>query len=452
MPSAAFSARSSRHVAGTFAAFLLAPIASAGNVLTVGSGQTYAQITTALAAAQPGDLILVDPGFYAPFTIDGASVSDVSVVASGFQFSITPTSGVPEITVTNVSAGHTVTVIGAYIDYADLSAPAVLVTGNSGAVRFSGLDVNQDDDLLGTSARACVEVVETDTFWLIDSSIWSTVQWFAWTSNPLVASGITNDGVSALLLEDSSGIVQNSRLNGYHNDAGLGGATGYGGDGVRAIGENTSLWLLEDHETPGYSGFFRGRNGLYGGHAVHQVRSEFLSSRIRSCGGPDNSLSLTMAPGQEWTAGPGEDGGFYGWNNTNNSIQIGSLVTFKVVKHCTEQEQRNETTLVSNVVPIGGDIEVRVRSRLDRDYLVLFSLATDYVFPVPGLSGRGMAGFAFDSVAGQSDAQTVETITLAVPLFTSLIGNQLTVQGVFGPVGGSYGNLGLPALAVLGPP
>lgn len=442
-----------RTIAPILASPFLVTHVFAENVLRVGSTQLYTDIGQALAAAQPGDLILVDPGSYPPFAIDGLQLSDVSVVADSAPFSINQTAGVAEIEIQNIPAGSSVSIIGAHIPYVDQLAPAVYVHSNLGAVRFVDLDVEPISDLLATTARACVEVVDTDTFWLTDSSIWSVVQPFGYTASPLVAGGITNDGFSGLLMEDSQGIVQNSRLSGYHNEGSLGGPTGYGGDGLRAIGEDTSVWLLEDHEGPAYQTRFRGGSGVIGGHAVHQVRSVFAPNQITSCGGPDNAIGLTYQPGQQFGGCTGNfAGGYIGFNNSNNIVFVSCLHwTAKAVKHCPSDDRRNETTVTSPLVAIGTNLQVKVRTRLDRTYSMYFSFVTNFTFSVPGFTGRGMVGSPFATLSGNTTAQTVTTLNLPIPPLAALIGSQVSVQGAFGPPGGPVDNLGLPAMVVVGP-
>lgn len=50
--------------------------------------------------------------------------------------------GVPEITVTGLSAGKSVSILGASVLFLDPLAPVVRVQSNLGAVRFSSLDIS----------------------------------------------------------------------------------------------------------------------------------------------------------------------------------------------------------------------------------------------------------------------------------------------------------------------
>jgi hypothetical protein len=350
-----------------------------------------------------------------------------------------------------------VTIQGATISFADPNAPAIRVQNNPGAVRLSEVDVTRTGHMFTATIQAIVEVENTATFWMIDSSVWSDSALFANTSSTRTANGLANDGVSAIQLIDSGGMLQNSKFRGYHNDLNGLGNNGCGGDAVRAIGENTSIWLLEDNVSPGSPGFlaqFIAGSGNFGGHCVHQFRSVFAAGKITSCGGDDDQISLNMGPGARLHPGQGALGGVYAWNNDNNVTPSNppGQVAFKMVKHCIENERRNETTLVSNVASIGGNLDIRLRTRLDRRYLVVCSFVTEYTFSTPGFTGRAMAGPDFSTIAGTSTGQVISPLTVAIPSLSNLIGKQVVVQSVFGPPGGvNFDNIGLPALAVIGP-
>jgi hypothetical protein len=70
-------------------ALSVSAVPAAAAVLTVGPGGMFAEIADAVAAAQPGDVVLVAPGTYAPFDVDlplsvlGDGTGDVVVAGSG---------------------------------------------------------------------------------------------------------------------------------------------------------------------------------------------------------------------------------------------------------------------------------------------------------------------------------------------------------------------------------
>jgi len=434
----------------------LGPLAFAGNVIRVGPGQTFAEIGPAVARAVHGDLILVTPGTYAPFVVDGKGVS---IVGDGGAFVLTPTPGVPEIVVRNIPLGHDVTIDEAHIDYNDAGAPAVSVSNNAGSVRLRRLHVKATDHLfLGTTAQALVEVEHTSLFWLIDSSI-STIgvdamgQPIAFVAHTL-RPRIGNDGVSGLQILDSHGIVQNSRMRGYRSLR----PQVFGGDGLRLVDEgpdlsDASTWLLEDRLGPAVHTAFRGGDGLNGGHAVHQIRDPFERDLIQACGGADDQVTLTYGPGLGEPAFGGKIGGLYGVNNSNGGIPIpGVGIAFRPPEHCNDA-RRNESSVASPLASLGSSFDVRVRSRMDRTFLVIFTSSSSFQLTPTPYTGRAVldANSILGWRLGTTPAMTTVTVSVAVPPRPVLVGLQVTVQTLFGPIGGPLSNLGQPSFAVIVP-
>lgn len=449
-----------RLFAACVALTLLADSTSAGTAHFVGPTRPFNQINSAITAASTGDVILVDPGAYQSFTVDGKGLS---IVGNGGVFTINPVANQPEIRVRNIGSGTDVTIIDAQIAYLDTGAPAVRVENCAGAVRFSRLDVRPFGDMLtGTTAQAMVEVDATKTFWLVDSSIYWDEQlpppatgplWYvARTLNPITAGNPpeTNDGVSAVQLRNSHGVIQNSRLRGYQGNT-------YGGDGLRIVDDGTDLadtsaWLLQDRLTPDYATTFIGGPGDHGGHALHQIRTPFDSNLMRSCGGPDNAASLSYGPGASILSG-GELGGVYGRNNDPGITGGGGGLSYQFPDHCNDT-QRNESTVTLSTVPLGGAFTTRVRTKLDRRYLLYYCTSARYQYSIPPFSGRGVADFLVAiaaPTAGTTVGGVTSTHTVIIPTTPSLIGIQFSVQAAFGPVGGNLTNIGIPGHAVIVP-
>jgi len=121
-------------VTGWFAVvvFSLVTARADASVLVVGSGQPFTQITTAVAAAQDGDTILVKSGWYAPFTIDGKGltlVGDQGAIVFIGIFGLLP----QQSTVKNLTVGQTVVLRG-------IDGPLALF-GNAGSVRLEGCSI-----------------------------------------------------------------------------------------------------------------------------------------------------------------------------------------------------------------------------------------------------------------------------------------------------------------------
>jgi hypothetical protein len=434
----------------------LAPLAFAGNVIRVGPGQTFAEIGPAVARAAHGDLILVTPGTYAPFVVDGKGVS---IVGDGGAFVLAQTPGVPEILVRNIPPGRDVTIDSAHIDFKDEGAPAVSVSNNAGSVKLRRLRVQATDHLFfGTTAQAMVEVEHTALFWLIDSSISAVgldalgqpTDFVVHTLRPRIG----NDGVSGLQLLDSHGIVQNSRMRGFRSLR----PQAFGGDGLRLVDEgpdftDASAWLLQDRLGPANQASFKGGNGLNGGHAVHQIRDPFERSLIRACGGDDDQVTLTYGPGFGEPAFGGKIGGLYGTNNSNGGNQVpGVGIAFRPPDHCHDA-WRNESSVASGQYSIGSSFDVRVRSRMDRSFLVIFTGSSSFQFAPTTFTGRAVldASSIFGWKWGTTPAKTTATISMPIPVQPALVGLQITVQTAFGPIGGNLNNLGMPSFAVIVP-
>jgi hypothetical protein len=434
----------------------LGPLAFAGNVIRVGPGQAFAEIGPAVASAAHGDLILVTPGTYAPFVVDGKGVS---IVGDGGPIDLTQTPGVPEIVVRNIPLGRDVTIDKARIAYKDAGAPAVSVSANAGSVRLVRLDVTPTDHLLsGTTAQAIVEVEHTALFWLIDSSI--SYSGFDATGRPLdfvahtLRPRIGNDGVSGLQLLDSHGIVQNSHVRGFSSVR----PQLHGGDGLRLVDEgpdlsDASAWLLQDLVEPSFNTGFMGGSGFNGGHAVHQIRDPFERNLIQACGGPNDLVALSYVPGAGEIALGGNLGGLYGTNNSNGGRPVpGVGIAFRPPDHCPDA-RRNESTVPSPLVPIGTAFDVRVRSRMDRSFILIFTGSARFQLTPTPFTGRALldASTILGFRNGTTPAKTTVTISVPIPALPALVGRQITVQSAFGPIGGVLNNFGQPALAVMVP-
>ena len=146
-----------------------------------------------------------------------------------------------------------------------------------------------------------------------------------------------------------------------------------------------------------------------------------------------------------------QDGGLYALNNDRGRGQGG---LFRFVSICGPG-QDNEVTISAPFVPIGGTLDLRVRTAQPRLTVTLLSDTTIFTRAVPGLAGRGM----FDGSAPLNQVVSIANtaagvpldVPVAVPPLAALVGFQLTFQSLCGPVGGSLNSLSGPALAVLGP-
>jgi hypothetical protein len=309
--------------------------------------------------------------------------------------------------------------------------PAVHLLDNSGSVRFSRLDVDLAADVCSAAQQAAVIVHNSKTFWFIDSRVFTATARKGSTANPAGA----NDGLSALLVSDSDGVVQNSQLRGY--DA----CGAYSGDGMRMTG-NTSIWLLADFVQPPQASVLQGgTGGRFGGNAMHYLGPLAGLGRLNACG----------RNGLIGGKGSTQDGGFFAHNNDGGSPQPGLT---RLPASCLDLAVA-QTSVDSPVVSLGGNLQLRIFTLFSRSYALAISTNTDYSRSLLGLGleGRGLVDvFAPGAIifnTGTTAAARVTVLNRSVPNLAVLSGLQLTFQSLVGPVNGVGTALSMPSLVVI---
>lgn len=137
----------------------LCPLVHAG-VLTVGPSGTFAEVSAALAAAQPGDTILVQPGTYGPFQVDKA----VRIAATGPGVEIAAI-GANAVRVVNLPAGAEVGLFGIEVranPTVAIPPASIVVENNAGTVLFSDVWVDCAFAGVGLHTAASERVVLVD--------------------------------------------------------------------------------------------------------------------------------------------------------------------------------------------------------------------------------------------------------------------------------------------------
>ncbi len=414
---------------GTRAAHAV-PTPARGNALYVGPTQTYTTIQAAILAASAGDVILVDPGPYPEFIVDRG----VSIVATGTEFEVLESASTnPAILIQGIPATDQVTIIGAKIQHgSNFDAPAVRVENNAGAVRLHQLNVREAFDINGTTAHAAVEIVNTNTFWVHDSDVWTSVPKRAIR---LGSTGL-DETVNALEVTDSDGVVQNSKLLGYNAYD----TETYGGDALRVLG-NSSVWLVDDFYQSPTASILRGGDGTIGGNAVQMFAPKKNAGRITNCG------RVQLQPG----SGTMQNGGSY---SINGDFGITGPFSERLPKGCNAF-QYAETSVASSAVSIGSTIRVQFRSQGGGPFLAVASTNTRYSRVLRGFDGRSILDvFAPTVVAftrGVLAPAVAQTYDIAVPFDTALIGTQLVLQSVTGPIGTNQDAMTFGSLVVLTP-
>lgn len=418
------------NVSGRIACLLvLAAPLFGGGVWRVGPSRTFTAIQPAVDVARTGDVVLVDPGTYAGFTVTGKGIA---VVAASGSFEVTTSVAAPAVLVRGVAAPDQVTILGARVRYASTTQPAVRVVGNTGAVRVSQLEVELVADLCPAAQQAAVMVETTATFWLIDSRVFRSAPRRATTTNPVG----NNDGISAVFVSASDSVVQNCQLAGFDACG-----TGYAGDALRITG-NTAVWLVDDYaQSPTASVFRGGDGGAYGGNALHYLGAKSGLTRITFCG----RTSLTGGTGSVLAGGP------LALNNDGGLVQPG---VWRLPQPCTGA-QVAQCSVDAPSVPPGGNLRLRVYTLTNRSYVLVASAGTLFRRNLLGLglAGRGVVDLTVPGVliaaAGVTTGQTATVLNFPVPPVPALSGLQLTFQSLIGPVNGVGNTLSFPSLAVI---
>ncbi len=245
---------------------LLAAAANAEGVVIVdapGLG-VLPDLATAIAAAAPGDVLIVAPGTYAPFVIDNKSVSIFAM--PGGAVSITGT-----IDVRNLGAGQRVVLSGLDATGASLptrSAPGLRLISNAGQVRVQRCSFRGGVGLIGS----CTNNGEG--------------------GHGVEATNSARNVFSRCMIVGGRGY--NNGGDGTYQCVG-----GSGGDGIRASG--SALALYDSTLIAGAGGDYSFRGGD-GGHGLYQFDFGVVAVNTRFEGGAGGD-------GWDYLYAEGGDGG-----------------------------------------------------------------------------------------------------------------------------------------------
>jgi hypothetical protein len=387
----------------------LAPLIRAGQVLRVGPTRPFATIDAAIAAAADGDLILVDPGSYPPFTLDGRSLA---VIAAAGPFTVVP-GAQAQVRVRNVPAGGTVTVSGILAAIPTGNAPAIEIQSCPGTVRIGEAVIDPSADLPAVPLRAAVEITDCASVWLSELQVTSLTRRRGSTINYIPAPVGPNTGISAVLAERSTVLLKNVQLRGY-DDA------GYGGDGLRLLGPSAAIL----HATGG--NVITGGNGvLFGGNAIHCLNLGALLPDVTLCG------HTTLVPG------PGAyRGGYFARDHDRGLIQSGPIQIERFVPACVDAAASSAST--ARVWSLGTVPTIGVGALLGPRAFVLFLGPTRVrPFRVPGVGNEALLDYLTPrAIAIAAGVLPTNPIPFAVPNAQELIGLQLAVQAALGAPAG----------------
>ncbi len=403
--------------------------AIAGNLITVGPGQQFADLPPAVAVAQSGDLIQVDPSGapYSSIVIQGQGISILSSIP-GQRYSIAATAQQPAIDVSSIQQGESVTIYEVDILYPDSTAPAIRVQASPGGVRFRDVQILPTSNLT-TGPSAMIEVDHSQSVWL----------------SQVVAHGnrigvnASGNGVHGLLLRNSGALVQSSSFTAFDS------ISGSGGNGIEL--DQSRLWTTAIALG---STQIAGGNGATGGHGIFLTNGNTsqalgcerdLVTRVILQGGTGTSFAQHgheywfpggsgSSPGLQWSPVLARCVGDAGivYSSVPNQVSIGTTATFTL-----EAEE-----LATSSVGLHG-----------------VALGTPFINWLQ-TSPNGFLSWDFGSVHGQAGGGTYLPSVGAWPAYRQtipnnpgLIGYQLSVQGwIISPVAIS---LGEPRMLVIVP-
>jgi hypothetical protein len=412
-------------IAVPLALLLTAPLA-AGAILTVGPTGQFAEIQDALDAAQPGDVLLVQPGIYHEIVID----QPVRVLGDGSGDVIIATFEKNGIIVTGIPGGEEAVLSGIEVRANPILAPvqaSVVLANNAGTVVLHDLRVSFVFSQIGVSADACArvllldaEILEAGTYgsaepnaavaasgselWIVDSTI----------TGEFGASGFAEDGDHAVSVVDGSLHVWRSTLLGGNGVAGKGPfVTPEGGDGIRAMGSTVTLY-------GGPEGEVRGGDGAFGSFAGHGAGGAGLRLSAGSSARIQQDLPLSGgfdASGLVQTPAVVADG---------TSAAIGEPFLFPTLAASADQ------------VALGGSLTLILDGHPLALSVAFVSLETGPTLTLHGVEGLGVLnpGLFIQVAVMIQDGAGHAVAPVHVPLLADLLGATFFFQGAEVTAGG----------------
>ena len=394
-------------------ACLAAPLAAA--TLTVGPGGAFAEIADAVAAAQPGDDILVEPGTYQGFVVD----KPLRIFGTGPGVIVT-TLGTYGVELRNIPAGEEAVVAGLEVlalPLLESPSAGVLVEDCPGTVVLSDVNVTPAQAPFGLYANRCARLM------VLSSRVenagggagLAAVASEVWLANSLVAGDLASFGISAegpdgITLEDSSLFLWRSSVLGGNAVTGkpllLIGP--HGGDGIAA--DNSDVVVYGGPEglivggNGGPAGAFHGPGDGGAGVRLLNGSSARLQQDFPIVGGLDGSGLVPAA--SVFTDG-----------------SSGSTFEARVFPTLTSSTDAVQPTVPFQVDADGNPAAV----------VVLFlSLETGPTLTIPGVEGLGalQPALFFQLGLGVLDAGGGSSFPLSVPAGTALTGQTLLFQAV----------------------
>ena len=375
--------------------------------LTVGPGGAFPQITDAIAAAQPGDVILVEPGNYDGFTLDKPLRilgTGPGVVVSGGPLST--------LVVRDIGPGQEVVVAQLELRSSIASIdplPGASVEDCAGTVTLQGVHA-----IAGTTFTG-LQVVNCDRVLVVDSELWVET----------LRAGLSSVGSEVWLVNSSIAINWWSQP---------------GADGVSAQGSDLHVW----------------RSTIRGGKALPSIfdhtGGDGLSaedSTIQLYGGPEGGLfggeggdPTTFAPGGAGGAALRLDAGSVARIQATLPL-VGGTHVYTVGSAEPIQTDGSGSwsfdptvfpTLVAGVpfAAVGSSFQLEVTASPASSALAFASLTTGPTLALAGVEGLGLLDPTAFAPLGSTvlDGTGVGTLGVAVPPVPEFLGTVLYLQAL----------------------
>ncbi len=239
------------------------------------------------------------------------------------------------------------------------------------------------------------------------------------TAVPVAAGGGLDAGVHGLLIERSNVVVIAGSGAGFDNFTAPSLLEARGGDAVRVLdGSTVHLW---GPRLPGQ--MVGGAGAAIGGNAVHWAGSGFPA--VQACG------SLFLTPG----AGP-LPGGRFAVRYDRGLLTVGPPPVVRAVPRCTPTE--------TGFAEFG--IDARLQPGTSENIVVYASLGQPYVpfigevsigAPLPGVANGRLLDYMSPRVVALAPGVSSfprAVLPVTIPLAAPLLGTQLGVQALLGPV------------------
>jgi hypothetical protein len=283
--------------------------------------------------------------------------------------------------------------------------------------------------------RSVIEIGSAASVWLSDVKVTSATPFSGTTLNSLNAPGGPDQGISAVVADNSNVQIQRSILRGYDN-LGTPSTGRYAGDALRLIG--ASVARIDDAPTQ----LTGGTGGQFGGSAIHAIGTP-ASTDVLANGVPVNAYVKGGGP---------SPGGYFAVNWDRGIVQQGQVTFERFIP--VGLVSAFGAVLTANRMKLNTTHNVTVASFFGRNYFLYIGPTLFRSVVIPGAQHTAYLDYTSPSTilaaSGVLPAgNPVVNLPIPIPNVPSAAGVQLGVQAVLGPPTGQT----IPALSfTLGEP